>query len=141
MQLVDRLLEGDVRAVARTISLVERGSSETAAILHEVYRHTGRASVIGVTGAPGSGKSSLVDRLIAAYRADDARVAVVAVDPSSAFSGGAILGDRVRMQGHATDPFVFIRSMATRGQLGGLARATNDAIDLFDAGMPNERRT
>ena len=133
MQLVDRLLEGDVRAVARTISLVERGSSETAAILHEVYRHTGRASVIGVTGAPGSGKSTLVDRLIAAYRADDARVAVVAVDPSSAFSGGAILGDRVRMQGHATDPFVFIRSMATRGQLGGLARATNDAIDLFDA--------
>ena len=133
MQLVDRLLEGDVGALARAVTLVERCSSETAAILHAVYRHTGRASVIGVTGAPGSGKSSLVDRLIAAYRADGARVAVVAVDPSSAFSGGAILGDRVRMQGHATDPFVFIRSMATRGQLGGLARATNDAIDLLDA--------
>jgi len=133
MRLVDRLLEGDVRAVARAISLVEQGSSETAAILRAVYRHTGRAGVIGVTGAPGSGKSTLVDRLIAAYRAHDARVAVVAVDPSSAFSGGAILGDRVRMQGHATDPSVFIRSMATRGQLGGLARATNDAIDLLDA--------
>ena len=133
MQLVDRLLEGDVRAVARAVSVVERGDGETAAILRAVYRHTGRAVVIGVTGAPGSGKSSLVDRLIAAYRADDARVAVVAIDPSSAFSGGAILGDRVRMQGHATDPFVFIRSMATRGQLGGLARATNDAIDLLDA--------
>ena len=133
MQLVDRLLEGDVRAVARAVSLVEQGSGEAAGILAAVYRHTGRASVIGVTGAPGSGKSTLVDRLIAAHRADGARVAVVAVDPSSAFSGGAILGDRVRMQGHATDPAVFIRSMATRGQLGGLARATNDAIDLLDA--------
>ncbi len=133
MQLVDRLLEGDVRAVARAISVVERGSGEAAGILQAVYRHTGRARVLGITGAPGSGKSTLVDRLIAAYRADGARVAVVAVDPSSAFSGGAILGDRVRMQGHATDPSVFIRSMATRGQLGGLARKTNDAIDLLDA--------
>jgi len=133
MQLVDRLLDGDVRALARAVSLVERGASETPGILQALYPHTGKATVVGVTGAPGSGKSSLVDRLIAAYRAEEARVAVVAVDPSSAFSGGAILGDRVRMQAHATDPSVFIRSMATRGQLGGLARATNDAIDLMDA--------
>ena len=115
------------------MSLVERGASETPAILQALYPRTGKATVVGVTGAPGSGKSSLVDRLIAAYRAEEARVAVVAVDPSSPFSGGAILGHRVRMQAHATDPSVFIRSMATRGQLGGLARATNDAIDLMDA--------
>jgi len=133
MRLVDRLLGGDVRSLARAISLVEDDSGRAVEILQSVYSRTGSAAVVGVTGAPGSGKSSLVDRLVAAYRAAEQRVGVIAVDPSSAFSGGAILGDRVRMQGHATDPGVFIRSMATRGNLGGLARATNDAIDLLDA--------
>ena len=133
MQLVERLLTADVRAVARAISVVEAGTQATSDVLKDVYPHTGRAVVLGVTGAPGSGKSSLVDRLIAVLRGRGRKVGVVAVDPSSAFSGGAILGDRVRMQEHATDPGVFIRSMATRGHLGGLARATNDAIDLLDA--------
>jgi LAO/AO transport system kinase len=134
MRLVDRLINGEVRALARAISLVEEHAPEAVEILQGVYARTGRAPVLGVTGAPGSGKSSLVDRLVAVYRDAGRRVGVVAVDPSSAFSGGAILGDRVRMQGHATDPDVFIRSMATRGHLGGLARATNDAIDLLEAG-------
>jgi LAO/AO transport system kinase len=133
MQLVDRLLEGEVSALARAISLVEEGAGAATGILQAVYARTGRATVLGITGAPGSGKSTLVDRLVATYRRGGRRVAVVAVDPSSAFSGGAILGDRIRMQAHATDPDVFIRSMATRGHLGGLARATNDAIDLLDA--------
>jgi LAO/AO transport system kinase len=133
VKLVDRLLDKDVRALARAISLIEEGSEQAEEVLKGVYRHTGRATVLGVTGAPGSGKSSLVDRLIAAYRAEDRRVGVVAVDPSSAYSGGAILGDRIRMQEHATDAGVFIRSMATRGHLGGLARTTNDAVDLLDA--------
>lgn len=133
MRLVERLIEGDVRALARAISLVEADAVEAVEVLQAVYTRTGRAAVIGVTGSPGSGKSSLVDRLVAAYRESGRRVGVIAVDPSSAFSGGAILGDRVRMQSHANDSGVFIRSMATRGHLGGLARATNDAIDLLDA--------
>jgi LAO/AO transport system kinase len=133
MRLVERLLASDAGALARAISLAEEGADSAPAVLREAYPHTGKASVVGVTGAPGSGKSSLVDRLVAAYRSQGRRVGVIAVDPSSAFSGGAILGDRVRMQGHATDRDVFIRSMATRGQLGGLSRATNDAIDLLDA--------
>jgi len=131
--LVRRLLDSDPRALARAISLVEDHARRAGAILKAAYPHTGRATVVGITGAPGSGKSTLVDRLVAAWRGDGRRVGVVAVDPSSAFSGGAILGDRVRMQGHAVDPGVFIRSMATRGHLGGLSRATNDAIDLLDA--------
>jgi LAO/AO transport system kinase len=133
MSLVDRLLDGEVRALARSLSLVEESAGPAAEILQAVYPRTGRATVVGITGAPGAGKSSLVDRFVGVYREGGHRVGVVAVDPSSAFSGGAILGDRVRMQGHATDPDVFIRSMATRGHLGGLARATNDAIDLLDA--------
>jgi LAO/AO transport system kinase len=131
--LAERVLRSDFRAVARAISLVEEGSDRAVDLLREVYGRTGRATVLGLTGSPGSGKSSLVDRLIGAFRARGRRVGVVAVDPSSAFSGGAILGDRVRMQDHAADPDVFIRSMATRGYLGGLARATNDCIDLLDA--------
>jgi LAO/AO transport system kinase len=132
-QLADSLRAGDCRALARGISLVEEGLPGADDLLRTVFPDTGRASVIGLTGPPGAGKSSLVDRLIAHYRAADRKVGVVAVDPSSAYTGGAILGDRIRMQTHATDPGVFIRSMATRGFLGGLARTTNDAIDLLDA--------
>jgi len=132
MELVDRLLAGDVRALARAISLAEEGQARE--VLRACFPRTGGATIVGVTGSPGAGKSSLVDRMIAHWRGRGRRVGVVAVDPSSAFSGGAILGDRVRMQAHATDPDVFIRSMATRGHLGGLARATGDVVDLLDAG-------
>ena len=133
MSDVDRVVSGDVRALARAISIVEENAQGSAAMLRGVFPHTGAATVIGVTGAPGAGKSSLVDRLIASFREQGRRVGVVAVDPSSAYSGGAILGDRVRMQGHATDEGVFIRSMASRGHLGGLARTASDAVDLMDA--------
>jgi len=133
MSTTEALLSGDDRALARAISMVEENSHSAVRLLQEVFQHTGAATVIGLTGSPGSGKSSLVDRLVGAFRSEGKRVGVVAVDPSSAFSGGAILGDRVRMQDHADDPGVFIRSMATRGYLGGLSRATNDAIDLMDA--------
>ncbi|UCF69577.1 MAG: methylmalonyl Co-A mutase-associated GTPase MeaB, partial [Acidobacteriota bacterium] len=131
-QLAERLLEGRTRALARAITLVESGAG-AAGLLRRVYAHTGRATTVGVTGFPGAGKSSLVDRLIESFRAQGMSVGVVAVDPSSAFSGGAILGDRVRMMRHAADEGVFIRSLATRGHLGGLARTTGDAIDLMDA--------
>ena len=133
MDAVKWVLSGDVRALARAISVVEENTSGSAALLRGVFPHTGRATVIGITGSPGAGKSSLVDRLVASFREQGKRVGVVAVDPSSAYSGGAILGDRVRMQGHATDDGVFIRSMASRGHLGGLSRAASDAVDLMDA--------
>jgi len=133
VELVARLLDGDVRALARAISSVEENAAGAVDVLREAFPHTGKATVIGITGSPGAGKSSLVDRLVATLRADGRRVGVVAVDPSSAYSGGAILGDRVRMQGHATDDGVFIRSMASRGHLGGLSRAASDAVDLMDA--------
>jgi LAO/AO transport system kinase len=131
--LVRRLAEGDVRALARAISLVEDGVDGAVAVLRAAFPRTGRATVLGITGAPGAGKSSLVDRLVASYRDAGRRVGVVAVDPSSAYSGGAILGDRVRMQRHATDDGVFIRSMASRGHLGGLSRTASDVVDLLDA--------
>jgi LAO/AO transport system kinase len=131
--LVQRLLRGDGRALARAISLVESGSGDLAELLRQVYPRTGGAYVVGVTGSPGSGKSSLVNALIAAYRERGERVGVIAVDPSSAFSGGAILGDRIRMTRHFSDPDVFIRSMANRGHPGGLSKATHDAVDLMDA--------
>ncbi len=130
---IEGLKAGDVRAVARAITQVEENAPKAIELLQKIYPSTGRATVIGITGSPGSGKSSLVDRLVGHFRAAKRRVGVIAVDPSSAFSGGAILGDRVRMQDHAMDPDVFIRSMATRGYLGGLSRATNDAIDVLDA--------
>jgi LAO/AO transport system kinase len=133
MELVDRLLARDVRALARAISLAEEDDPKAREVLRLCFGRTGHATVVGVTGSPGAGKSSLVDRMIAHWRVAGRRVGVVAVDPSSAFSGGAILGDRVRMQVHATDDGVFIRSMATRGHLGGLSRATGDAVDLMDA--------
>jgi LAO/AO transport system kinase len=123
----------DARALARAMTLVEGGAPEAEALLARAYPHTGRAFLVGITGPPGSGKSTLVDRLIGIARGKRLRVGVLAVDPTSPFTGGALLGDRVRMPSHATDPDVFIRSMATRGQLGGLARTTTDCAALLDA--------
>jgi LAO/AO transport system kinase len=131
--LADRVLAGDPRAIARAISLIEDERPDGADLIRAVFPRTGRAYLMGVTGAPGAGKSTLVDRLIAEIRRGGRTVGVVAVDPTSPFSGGAILGDRVRMQAHVADPGVFIRSMATRGHLGGLARATAEAALVFDA--------
>ena len=128
-----RVLEGDPRALARAISLIEDEAAEGAELVRRIFAQTGRAYLIGITGAPGSGKSTLVDRLTAAIRATSQTVGIVAVDPTSPFSGGAILGDRVRMQAHAGDAGVFIRSMATRGHLGGLARATSEVALVLDA--------
>ena len=132
-ELSERVRSGDPRAVARAISLVENGAAGARALVAELHRHGGRAFVVGVTGAPGSGKSTLVDRLVATVRGAGLSVAVVAVDPTSPFSGGAVLGDRVRMGGHSADPGVFVRSMATRGHLGGLSQATGDAVTVLDA--------
>jgi len=124
---------GDTRAVARAISKVEDVSKDAAQLMKKIFPLTGRGLVIGITGAPGAGKSSLVDKLALHYRRQGERVGIVAVDPSSPFSGGAILGDRIRMQTLGLDEGVFIRSMATRGNLGGLARTTVDAVSILDA--------
>jgi LAO/AO transport system kinase len=123
----------DQRAIARAISLVENETAEGVALIRDIYPRTGRAYIIGVTGAPGAGKSTLVDRLTGEIRGHGATVGILAIDPTSPFSGGAILGDRVRMGTHAADAGVFIRSMATRGHLGGLARTTGDAVLVLDA--------
>ena len=131
--LTDRLIEGDPRAIARAISLIENESPEGAEVVRRIFTRTGGAYLVGVTGAPGAGKSTLVDRLTAEIRAAGQTVGIVAVDPTSPYSGGAILGDRVRMQAHAGDAGVFIRSMATRGHLGGLARATSEVALVLDA--------
>ncbi len=131
--LAHAVIAGDTVALARAISLAEEGTPRGERILADVYPSTGRASLIGITGPPGAGKSSLVNHLLVLYRSRGSALGVVAIDPSSAFSGGAILGDRIRMQQHALDESVFIRSMATRGQFGGLSRATRDAVDLMDA--------
>lgn len=131
--LIDRIKNRDPRAVARVISLIEDAAPEASALMKELFPLTGNALVIGITGAPGAGKSSLVDKLALLYREQGDRVGIVAVDPSSPFSGGAILGDRIRMQTLGLDEGVFIRSMATRGNLGGLARATVDAVTVLDA--------
>jgi LAO/AO transport system kinase len=130
---LERILAGDARAVARAISKVEDGVEGAAGLMKSIFPHTGRGLVVGVTGSPGAGKSSLVDKLAMLYRSRGERVGIVCVDPSSPFSGGAILGDRIRMQALGLDPGVFIRSMATRGHLGGLARASVDAVSLLDA--------
>jgi LAO/AO transport system kinase len=132
-ELVRRARDGDRGAVAKLISVVETGGPDALAAGAALFPHTGRAYTVGVTGAPGAGKSSLVDALIRRIRADGDEVGVLAVDPTSPFSGGAILGDRVRMQDHALDPGVSIRSMATRGHLGGLALATPQAVRVLDA--------
>jgi LAO/AO transport system kinase len=131
--LSERVSNGEPAAVARAISKIEDGSAGAAALMKEIYQLSRGALVIGVTGAPGAGKSSLVDKLAMLYRRRGERVGIVAVDPSSPFSGGAILGDRIRMQALGLDEGVFIRSMATRGNLGGLARATVDAVAILDA--------
>jgi LAO/AO transport system kinase len=131
--LVAGVLGGDVRALARAITLVEDSRPEARDVLAGVFARGGRSLVVGITGPPGAGKSTLVDRLTARLRAQGRTVGIIAVDPTSPFSGGAILGDRIRMQAHATDPAVFIRSMATRGHLGGLALATGHAVALLSA--------
>ena len=131
--LAARAAAGDARAIARAISLVEDDGPAGRDLIRTIYPRTGRAFLVGITGAPGTGKSTLVDRLIAEIRKAGMKVGVIAVDPTSPFSGGAVLGDRVRMNAHAADAGVFIRSMATRGHLGGLARATSDAALVLDA--------
>src|SRR5712691_8239941 len=131
--LSERILAGDPRAIARGISLVEDDADAGAALARELFGRSGRAFLVGVTGAPGAGKSTLVDGLVTRWRKAGRTVGVIAVDPTSPYSGGAMLGDRVRMQAHAQDAGVFIRSMATRGHLGGLARATADAALVLDA--------
>ena len=131
--LADRLLAGDPRAIARAISLIEDEAPVAGDLMRAIFPRTGRAYLLGVTGPPGAGKSTLVDRLATETRRQGETVGIVAVDPTSPFTGGAILGDRLRMQAHTADPEVFIRSMATRGQLGGLARATTDVALVLDA--------
>jgi LAO/AO transport system kinase len=131
--LAQRLRAGDLRALARAISLVEDESPAAQAVLSACFPHTGQALRIGITGAPGAGKSTLVDQLARAFRAEQHKVGILAVDPTSPFSGGAILGDRIRMERHHADPGVYTRSMATRGALGGLARAAADATTLIEA--------
>jgi LAO/AO transport system kinase len=131
--LVDRMLAGDRRALARLITRVENREPGVPDVMRLIHARTGRAYTVGITGPPGAGKSTLVDRLTAAIRKTGATVSVIAVDPTSPFTGGAVLGDRIRMQAHTLDPGVFIRSMATRGSLGGLARATAETQKLLDA--------
>jgi LAO/AO transport system kinase len=130
---VERLRQGDIRALARAISAVENGTPDALPLLRLLFPLSGKARVIGLTGAPGSGKSTLVDQLAREYRKRNCTIGVVAVDPTSPYSGGALLGDRIRMQSHCADPGIYIRSMATRGSLGGLARTTADVATVLDA--------
>jgi LAO/AO transport system kinase len=130
---VDRIRAGEVRALARAISTIEDNRPESRELLKALFNFTGRARVIGLTGAPGAGKSTLVDQLAREYRKQELSLGILAVDPTSPYTGGAILGDRIRMQSHHADPGIYIRSMATRGNLGGLARATTDAATVLDA--------
>lgn len=132
-ELVAPVLEGKISAIARLLSRAESGADEVLEALEEVYRHAGKAHIVGITGVPGSGKSTLVAKLAVRLRQTGRRIGIVAVDPTSPFSGGSILGDRIRMNELSADPDIFIRSMATRGSLGGLARATLDAVDILDA--------
>lgn len=132
-KMINKALTGDTRAIARVISLVEMGDSVSMEVMKRIYPHTGRAHVIGLTGSPGAGKSTLAGRLVAALRRAGKSVGVIAIDPSSPYTGGAILGDRLRMQDNALDPGVFIRSMGSRGYLGGVSRATHEASLILDA--------
>lgn len=129
----DRIRSGDLRALARAITSVENRAPHASELLKTLFPHSGTAGIIGFTGAPGAGKSTLVDGVAREYRKAEKTVGIVAIDPTSPFSGGAILGDRIRMQGHYADPGIFIRSMATRGSLGGLARTTADVTSILDA--------
>ncbi len=131
--LIEKLLTGNRRATARLISVVERGGDDADNVIQAIYPHTGNAHLIGITGSPGAGKSTLVNALAKAFRANDLTVAIIAVDPTSPFTGGALLGDRIRMSDLYGDKGVFIRSMASRGQLGGLAQTTADAVKVLDA--------
>ncbi|UFS69454.1 methylmalonyl Co-A mutase-associated GTPase MeaB [Geomonas sp. RF6] len=133
MSLAERVLAGDVRAAARLMRDIDDRMPSAVQELKSLHPHTGRAYILGLTGPPGAGKSTLVDQMIEAYRKRGLRVGVVAVDPTSPYTGGAILGDRVRMNRHAEDPGVFIRSLATRGALGGLSRSTMDVVNVMDA--------
>lgn len=133
MPEISDILDGNQRAGAQMIRLIEEDDPEAFDLLKSLYPHSGKAFIIGITGSPGVGKSTIIDKLIAEFRKSDFSVAVIAVDPTSPFSGGAILGDRLRMQGHATDEKVFIRSMASRGQTGGISRAAKDAVIVLDA--------
>ena len=133
MSIVEQILKGDVRATARVLRDIDDQIPSAQTILKELYPHTGRAHIIGLTGSPGVGKSTLVDQLTLQIRKDGLTVGILAVDPTSPFSGGAILGDRIRMRRHFLDPGVFIRSLATRGHFGGLTRSTNDMITVLDA--------
>ena len=133
MSLAQRILDGDLRAAARLMRDLDDGFRSGAEEMKRLYPHTGRAFILGITGPPGAGKSTLVDQLTAAYRQRGCRVGVVAIDPTSPFTGGAILGDRIRMNRHAEDPGVFIRSLATRGHMGGLSRSTGDVVNVMDA--------
>ena len=130
---IAKLRSGDARALARAISIVENRAPGWSDLLKALFPHTGKARVLGLTGAPGAGKSTLVDQLAKHYRKENQTVGIIAVDPTSPYTGGAILGDRIRMQDHHADPGIYIRSMATRGSLGGLARATADATTVLDA--------
>jgi LAO/AO transport system kinase len=132
-RIADRILAGDTRAVARLITDIDDDMPGVREILKELYPHTGKAYIIGITGAPGVGKSTLVDQMLVHLREEGKTVGVIAVDPTSPFSGGAILGDRIRMQRHTNDKGIFIRSLATRGHFGGLTRSTRSAIDVLDA--------
>jgi len=131
--LIERLRSGDARSLARTISIVENRVPGSAELLKALFPQTGHARILGLTGAPGAGKSTLVDQLAKYYRKENRTVGIIAVDPTSPYTGGAILGDRIRMQDHFSDPGIYIRSMATRGSLGGLARATADVTTVIDA--------
>jgi LAO/AO transport system kinase len=129
----EQIRSGDIRAISRAITAVESHDPQSEKLLQQLFPHTGRAFVMGITGAPGTGKSTLVDRLASHYRKEGNQVGIIAVDPTSPYTGGAILGDRIRMQGHAGDAGIFIRSMATRGFLGGLARTTGEVALVLDA--------
>src|SRR5580698_6322128 len=133
MTTAEKIVSGDIRALARAATWIENRSPESETLLRELFPRTGRAMILGVTGAPGAGKSTLCDQIVRTLRDEGKTVGVIAVDPSSPYTGGAILGDRIRMQRHHADPGVFIRSMATRGWLGGLARATTEVTMLLDA--------